>query len=136
VWGEGVSGSAEAGPNLVLLPWVEALISTLPSPTLGPLGWVCGVGMSPAVGEPCCVWLFVLFCACLPTFPSVFNVLVPSACGCPETRRKSPSDSPAAANSFARPVRLPGERPSPWSSPVHLRRLLVSKEGKCGNQKV
>lgn len=77
-----------------------------------------------------------MFCACLPTFPSVFNVPVPSACGCWETRRKSPSDSPAAANSFARRVRLPGERPSPWSSPVQLRQLLASEEGKRGNQKV
>lgn len=32
--------------------------------------------MSRAVGAPWCVWLFVLFCACLPTFPSVFNVPV------------------------------------------------------------
>lgn len=37
MWGEGASGSAEAGPNLVFLPWVEALISTLPRSSPQPL---------------------------------------------------------------------------------------------------
>ena len=132
MWGQGVSGPPEAGPNLVLLPGVDAPVSTLPLPPPWPpwLGlWGCG--MSRAVGERRCVWLFVLSCACLPTFPSVFNVPVPSACGCRETRRKSPSDSRAAASSFAGLVRLPGERPSPWSSLVQ-----ASEEGERGNQKV
>lgn len=52
------------------------------------------------------VLLFILFCKCLPTFPSVFNVPLPSACSCRATRRKSLCDPPAAANSFARCVRV------------------------------
>lgn len=78
--------------------------------------------------------LFILFCKCLPTFPSVFNVPLPSACSCRATRRKSLCDPPAAANSFARCVRLPGEKAP--SGPRETARRVAAREGKRDGRKV
>lgn len=63
MWGEGVSGPAEVGPDLVLLPWVDAPVSTLPLPLpWPPLLGLRGCGMSWAVGGAavCLAFCFVL----------------------------------------------------------------------------
>ena len=63
MWGEGVSGPAEAGPNLVLLPGVGTPVSTLPLPPPWPpwLGlWGCGMSRAVGGAAVCLAFCFVL----------------------------------------------------------------------------
>lgn len=72
-WGREVLGSAEASaPSLCAFSHLHPPSSATP-PTLG---WVGHAGDETGVLY---VLLFILFCKCLPTFPCVFNVPLPSA---------------------------------------------------------
>lgn len=137
MWGEGVSRSAEAGPNLVFLPWVEALISTLPRSSPQPL-WLGLWAWDESGGGGSSRVFGFLFCSAHASRRSPLCLMSRCRVHAVAGRREG---SPRVIHRqlpihlLAR-VRLPGERPSPWSSPVQLRQLLESEEGKRGNQKV
>ena len=63
MWDQGVSGPPEAGPNLLLLPGVDAPVSTLPlPPALAPLAGAVGLRDESGGGGAavCLAFCFVL----------------------------------------------------------------------------